>query len=401
MRMGRTIKRLAAALAVASGANGQQPALPPVHRVGAIVAHTTAPVASISAIRVLSDGQLLLDDPADKRLVLLDSTLTRVTPVIDTVGTPARSYPRSAGELIPFAGDSSLYLDPTSQAFLVIAPNGAIARVMSVPPSLINNRDSRIVYGPGGRVLWSLWIQHPLPDPTVSGQPLAFPVPDTGLIIRADLVSHRLDTVAVFRVPRAFPSVSTPDSTGFVWTTRTLNPIEVSDGWGILNDGTIAITRAQDFHIDWLTPDGGHEPSPKLPHLWVRLTDSVKVALVDSLRRYYADPRNQYSQSTGKNGVRRTRTYAPNLPDPAELPDYLPPFAAVQGTDAEGNLWIREFTYGTSLEGPIFDVVNRAGHMIDRVQIPDGTTLQGWGPGVVYLSSRDGGTTSLMRARIR
>ncbi|HTR79718.1 MAG TPA: hypothetical protein VMH39_16495, partial [Gemmatimonadaceae bacterium] len=99
----------------------QQPGLPPIHPVGPIVARLDVPVQSISRIRVLSTGAVLIDDPLGKQVLLVDSTLGRATPVIDTLGATARTYPRRAGALLPFVGDSSLYLDPIALAFLVIA----------------------------------------------------------------------------------------------------------------------------------------------------------------------------------------------------------------------------------------------------------------------------------------
>ena len=55
----------------------------------------------------------------------------------------------------------------------------------------------------------------------------------------------------------------------------------------------------------------------------------------------------------------------------------------------------------TADAGPVYELVNRAGVLFDRVQLPGGTTLVGFGPGVVYLSARTGAGVSLARARIR
>jgi NAD(P)-dependent dehydrogenase (short-subunit alcohol dehydrogenase family) len=51
--------------------------------------------------------------------------------------------------------------------------------------------------------------------------------------------------------------------------------------------------------------------------------------------------------------------------------------------------------------GPIYDVVGRTGKLVDRIQIPGGCTLIGFGPGVAYLTSREGSGVSVARARIR
>jgi hypothetical protein len=86
-----------------------------------------------------------------------------------------------------------------------------------------------------------------------------------------------------------------------------------------------------------------------------------------------------------------------------ELPDYRPPFVAgAARADADGNLWIRTTPAKPVPGGPVFDVVNPQGEMIDRLQIPVGYTLVGFGKGkVVYLSMRDAKGIHLARVRLR
>ena len=59
--------------------------------------------------------------------------------------------------------------------------------------------------------------------------------------------------------------------------------------------------------------------------------------------------------------------------------------------DLDGNLWIRtSATRAGAIAGPIYDVVNRKGELVDRVQLPAGRTIVGFGKGgVVYMVARD------------
>jgi hypothetical protein len=51
---------------------------------------------------------------------------------------------------------------------------------------------------------------------------------------------------------------------------------------------------------------------------------------------------------------------------------------------------------------PVYDIINRKGELIDRVQLPANRVLAGFGAGgVVYLAVRDGATAHLERARVR
>jgi hypothetical protein len=93
----------------------------------------------------------------------------------------------------------------------------------------------------------------------------------------------------------------------------------------------------------------------------------------------------------------------PTVPPASMLPDYKPPFGtnAVRA-DADGNLWIRTIPMKPVSGGPIYDVVNRQGQLVDRLQIPTGHNLVGFGTGrVVYLSTRDATGLHLERIKLK
>ena len=73
---------------------------------------------------------------------------------------------------------------------------------------------------------------------------------------------------------------------------------------------------------------------------------------------------------------------------------------ADQRADADGNLWVR--TSQNVDARPVYNVINRKGELIDRVQLPANRVLVGFGTGgVVYLAVRDGATAHLEKARVR
>jgi len=92
-----------------------------------------------------------------------------------------------------------------------------------------------------------------------------------------------------------------------------------------------------------------------------------------------------------------------NVIPAVELPDYRPPIApGATRADADGNLWIRTIPPKPVPGGPIYDVVNEKGELSDRLQLPPGYTLVGFGKGkVVYLSMRDAKGIHLARVRLR
>jgi hypothetical protein len=88
--------------------------------------------------------------------------------------------------------------------------------------------------------------------------------------------------------------------------------------------------------------------------------------------------------------------------DPSALPDYWPPFSqGAAKADADGNLWLHTSARSANVVGgAIYDVIDRNGVLVDRLQIPPGRQIIGFGKnGVVYMSVRDGATAWLERTR--
>jgi len=86
-----------------------------------------------------------------------------------------------------------------------------------------------------------------------------------------------------------------------------------------------------------------------------------------------------------------------------QLPDYKPPFStgAVRA-DEDGNLWIRTNPPKPVPGGPVYDIVSPEGQLVNRLQLPSGYTIVGFGKGkIVYLSMRDATGIHLARVRLR
>jgi len=421
MRLLMRRSRLAITLAVFVGAlppiAGAQP---PVRPLGRIVAVTAESLENVTSIRVLSDGRVLVNDAIKRRVLLFDSTLSRPLSIIDTTSVTARAYGSALSTLIAFAGDSSLFLDQASSAILVIDQAGKIVRIVAMPT--LPRPQANALMGPNGGLAFDqagrLVFHAPSPPVLASvhlpqgwtGDTLVAG-PDSTAIVRVDLMSRRLDTIAMLQAPRTRQLVIR--QSGVSRAQAAINPIPSGDDWTVLNDGTVAVVRDHDYHIDWIRPDGGVTSGPKVAHEWVRLTDSAKAAIMDSVRG--ADSATTASRDAAlspaerDSAARLRSSVAAFIPavgrrvyvEPSDLPDYVPPFA-MNGAraDAEGDVWVRVDHAGPA-GGLVYDVIDRRGALIDRVQIPGGTTLVGFAPGFAYLTSRVGTIVQLAKARIR
>jgi hypothetical protein len=264
---------------------------PPIQRITSASAVSTERLGSIVNVRELPDGRVLVNDGARRRLLLMDTTLTTVGVVLDSLAEVSNTYGTRPGALIPYRADSTLFVDPASYAMVVLDPAGKIARVRSVwrVEDLFSVTSPGGSYGvPGvdakGRVVYRIPARPPrLVVAPPSGVPYFPPEPDSAFVVAVDLSTRTLDTLGVIRIPRSVTKIR-QNLEGRLVFDQVINPLPSSDDWALLPDGTVAFVRARDYRIEYLNPDGSRTSSAKLPFEWQRLTDEDKQRMVDSVR---------------------------------------------------------------------------------------------------------------------
>ena len=444
----RAIGVLLLGAAIAPSARAQQSSRPPLRALGSALA-TSEPLGAVAAVQALPGGRLLVNDPIKRQVVLLDSSLKQLAVVADTTPATKNAYGARNGGLIPFRGDSALFVDPNSLSMLVIDPAGKITRIMAAPRAndvffLLGGPMGNPGFDAKGRLVYrSMGFGERRPAPT-PGQPFTPPVlPDSVPIVRYDLSARKLDTAAFVKVYAPKFNVVQSEGGGIRSMSTLINPIPEVDDWAVLSDGTIAIVR-KDYHVDYVDADGKRTSAPKVPFDWQRLTDSAKVAIIDSsraaLERMRAGgpgagpggapmiiaqvgpggpppggppggggmimirergPEGAAPPSRGAAPAPAAMTPPPmSFVSPSELPDYRPAFAnGSVRADAEGKLWVRIMSPKPAT-GPEYDVIDRTGKLVDRVVLPAGTTIVGFGTGgIVYLGVRDASGVHVVRAR--
>lgn len=418
-------------------------ALPPVRPLGKVTASSGELLTAVSQVRALPDGRVLVNDNGGRKIVLFDAGLAAFTVVADTTSATANAYSSRAGGLIPWKGDSTLFVDPTSLSMLVIDGRGQIARVMSVPRpqeanSLVGGQNGTPAFDAQGRLVYrgAIGLRFSREDrgrPGGAAAPGGFAMPerpDSVALSRVDLSTRRVDTIAELKIPKQKMNM-TQSTDGRMSISAVFNPMQYVDDWTVTSDGRVAVVRGQEYRIDWIGADGKVTRSSKIPFAWRHLDDSTKTAFLDSTRTAMEKLREQAQQRMQQGGPAAlggapggggggsmvmtfetriggggagavnsppareapgggtTVTLPPiQLVDASELPDYAPPFSAgsVRG-DEDGNVWIR--TSNVYDGGSVYDVVNKDGKLVDRVLLPPGRVIAGFGPGgVVYMGVR-------------
>ncbi len=287
-------------------------------------------------------------------------------------------------------------------------------------------------------------------------------IADSMPIIRVDLATRAVDTAGFVKIPKTTTALSRGDD-GAITVSVEVNPLPIVDEWAMTADGAIGIIRGADYHLEWMTPDRTRSTSPKVTFDWKRLTDEDKSALIDSVkarreRMEAAAPPGQggfgalqaaansmglggmLGGAGGGNAQMRFETRAApsgaggaagggagaagggrgapaggiaammaniktniTYVSPSQLPDYQPPFLANSAkADADGNIWLLTIPTKQIPGGAVYDVINRKGDVVERVQIPENRAIIGFGAGgIVILGESDGLTMKLERARIR
>jgi hypothetical protein len=412
----------------------QAVALPPIRQLGRRVAISTDSLANVAGIRQLSDGRVIVNDNGKRRLLMFDSTLSHSVVIADSTSSTKKMYGAAPGGILRYRGDTTIFVDPVALSMLVIDPRGVIVRTVAPPrPSdalaltislgnAVMDANGRVVYRsvagqclPSGQCMYSYHM--PVPDTTSKTLP-SYAMHDSVAIIRGDIATHVIDTVGFIAVPALGSNKFANNPDGSVTITTTMSsPIPIADDWTVVADGTVAFVRDLDYHIDWVNPDGTRGSTPRIAHDWHRLSDSEKTVILDSAKRYM-DSTDQVrtAQQTKTDSINKAQgrprrpqqTYVYVWPDVSDIPDYRPVIAQAYGgfvkADADNNLWIPQGGSNYLLPGsgaaPVYDIVNREGRLIDRVQLPPSLSIAGFGPGVIYLTSREGSGTVLVKYRI-
>ncbi|HEY4306349.1 MAG TPA: hypothetical protein VGM82_17880 [Gemmatimonadaceae bacterium] len=428
---------MVALVAFVVGSSVRAQKAPAVRQVGALerVSADSISLKSVSIALAMPGGRVMLDDNVGRRVLVLDSTLSRATVAADTTAGTANAYGMSWATLIRYRGDSALLIAPSMLSMLVLSPTGATARVMAIPrpddAQSFGSSFGPVVLDARGRLLYFRGVLPGVMTLTLGMQLLQDGKPteitqrlrqfsggtpfdigkvtvDSGTLLRVDLESRTVDTAAYIRVPKYLRDIRVDADGKLQSIVTTPDALPVVDQWTMLHDGTLAIVRGRDYHVDWIDPSGKRTTSPKIPFDWQRVNDARKTQLIDSAAAVWQkvfDDNAGGRRGGGANIGRGAKSdVAPNIAGKAalsELPDYDPPFREhALTTDRDDNIWVQTTQL---VDGrPVYDVINRRGVLIDRVQLPPFRTIAGFGPGVVYMAVIDrAGVVHLERARIR
>ena len=358
----------------------------PARPLGKPEAEFAEPLTRVSAIRELKDGRVLMVDPRDKVVQVLDFK-TGAARKVGREGSGPREYALPLS-LHALPGDSSVVYDPLNSRFLLITPSGEPGEFMSLPqpssssgsggvrtmsmtpPRYVDSRGRFYMLGSGVRV--------------VNGEPQ---VADSLPVLRIDRGSKSTDTLGWVRQPKE--NVQTSGGNGRMQVRMGVaNPFASRDEWVVTPDGRVGILRAAEYRLDWVAP----ARTTGTPNTFAR----IKVSEGHKAQWRESQKGATAIMVTNNNGRTTTTSGSPGvggiqIPEPTDWPEYLPPFlGGGQSILAapNGQVWVAR-TREAKDEVPTYDVLDASGRVAMRVSLAAKTRVIGFGNGVVYAVRSD------------
>jgi hypothetical protein len=314
-------------------------------------------------------------EPPAARIVLFDAGLTHATP-IGHAGTGPVDFQQPEA-LHATIADTTLVLDAGRGDMLVIDPNGKITGTRPVPGG--NGAlaaSGGIVVDRGGRLLYSPREQ--IMKQTASG--MEGGMPDSLAIVAFDPKTGGTMPVAHIRVAGMTTTMVPNPSTPGAFSSRMKSvPFPIVDDWVMTPDGTLAIIRGADLHIDWIAADGKIRSTPPIPYARHAVSDSDKVAYMKTL--HMTDSMLKKMPSSPMMSITQL--------EPDSFPKFKPPFSARGALAAsDGSIWLPAHIISPAATDGYY-VIGPDGKIRELVHLPTGQRLLGFGKGVIYVAYND------------
>jgi hypothetical protein len=402
-----------------------------VRKLGPTVRTSAITFGGVQHVRRLSDGRVLVNDPSRRQVLMLDSMLANPVVVIDSVGGRDNSYGMRQSGIVAYKADSTFFVDPTSSTLLLIDPKGKIAKVMSMPTNAVSYLASPNSYGyPGYSDAFGLVFRmqtggfhYNRPMPPEGAPAIVVKYEDSVAVVGLKLSTRRGDTLVKYGTGQ----VQTMRISWNNYNNESGNELWMpSNDWAMMSDGSIALLSGREYRLRFVDSTREKTDAPRLPFTWDHNPDDEKMRIADSINagreknyqeRVAAYEKAQAALKSGTpaapsrpgepprpTGPSRPPT-RPDMVSMTDVPDYFPAYERSSNSfraDEDNRLWIRPRPPKSVSGGPIYDIVNRQGELVDRVQLPSGRTLIGFGPGgIVYLLARDAGATRIEQARFK
>ena len=362
-------------LAAPCGAGAQQP---PVTRLTAPDAQLKEPFTQIDGVRSLRDGRVIVLDGLELTLSLADPGHGTVQS-IGRKGSGPGEYQRPTG-IFPWRGDTSALYDIAARRVLLILPDGRPGA--SFNPRAVAGGVQTITLLNAPRAFDGRGFMYTAAQPvrrsTSRGE---ITLAESSAIERWPRGAAKRDTVAWLNL-REDPSRRLVPGVGVMWS-PSHRAFQTDDQWTVAPDGRIALVTSAPYRVDFVFADGRMQRGLPIPYERIRVTDAHR-------KQFFRELERPGIAVVFKDGQATTQLTKPAPVREADwnFPEELPPFLQTAiSFSPDGYLWVRRTTEASA--PPTWDLINTSGIVTERVELPIGSRIVGFGPGVVYAARVD------------
>jgi hypothetical protein len=354
-------------------------------------AEFSEPFTQIGGLRELKDGRLIVVDPRDKVVQVVDMKAGTATKLGREGGGPGE-YGLPFG-LMALPNDTTAIADILNNRLLLINPNATVGGFvdLNVPPPAGARGEGgpRMMIGASmptaADAKGRMYVRGAPFRMTDQGPQAADSVP----MIRWDRKSGKRDTLAWLRLPASANQVTSSGGRGNQQVRVQMGggpPFNGADQMAVGPDGRIAIAHHDPYSVDFVTETGQRVRGQPIRYDRQKISEGHK-----------AEWRERQKSATGlmitNDNGRRSATMGPaGLQQDPEVwgGEFMPPFLQVNNVltfSNDGYLWIQRT--GPAGQPPTFDVIDRAGNLALKVVLPKRSRLVGFGNGTVYTARLD------------
>lgn len=322
--------------------------------------------SSIRALRALGDGRLILSDTQEGRVFLVDFKTNSAKPLVPEGDGPREI--RQVGGVYAGKGGSIEVYDQTRLRLLPITPDATLldSRALGVsttsrsassdgpdqyaPDTLGSFVGQQIQVGPGG----------------MADSATLFRTPAGG----APVVLARLRQPAR-RITGSSGNVTTSQA---IW----FSPVDL---WAASPDGWVAVVRSTPYRVEWYSPAGKVTVGATVAHVPIKVTDADRGAIREIIA----------GGGSSRATVQGSGSSKPVSAPPVEpmILDVKPAFPGhTPRIDERGRVWVERSR--TAAGGNYtYDVFDRMGTVVDRVELPNEARLVGFDAKSLYAARKD------------
>lgn len=336
-------------------------------------------LSSVTGIRELPDGRLMVADGLGQALVVID--LKNGT--VDTIGRTGQGPEeyKLPDRLFPLPGDSTLLLDLGNGRLTVLGPDFAFGETTPVSQGRPGpgNMSIRLPRGIDSRG----YLYY---EPIGGGGRPGGGLPDSAAILQWERSSGTIDTVGMVKLRERVRSESGSANNRNV----SIRPVPMSpqDAWAVGLDGAIAVVRSDSYRLEWIMPDGRVVRGPANAYKPIKIRQADKEAYIDEQARNALGVMMEAENGQVRTTFSRGRIGRQQNIDNYEWPDVMPAFRANRVFVApNGEAWVQR--YASAGSPAHYDVFNRAAQLVRTVVLPEGREVVALGERAVYVTWPD------------